>query len=251
MKGGNLTLLIVPVKDEENIKENIHSLMEFCKFYFVNEFQILVINDGMMHGVSCIKDFVGERLRIVNNMFDSGKGSALKTGHVLSSMIYSLHDNDNIIFLDGDGQIDHREIPVFLDLMKLYRADVVIGNKSHDYSVTDYTPKRKLISRCYNRFVRVLFGLNYKDTQCGLKLFKKYALDKVIKKVTIKRFAFDIELIISLRDNRFRIIDAPVNINKQLNSGSVTFSNIFNVFFDTLGVLIKSKKGFYSKKESI
>ena len=51
-------------------------------------------------------------------------------------------------------------------------VDVVIGCKFHKDSKLKYPFKRKVISMCYYIMLLVLFHLNVKDTQTGLKVFK-------------------------------------------------------------------------------
>ena len=238
-------LVIIPVRNEEKtIAQTVAGLHLACKG------DLLFIDDGSTdQTVEILNKLKTERMRVINNMFDRGKGSAIKTACVLSNMIYALKPEDDIIFIDGDGQIDPKEIPMYLDLMKLYRADVAIGNKRHSFSVTHYPPLRRIVSSTYNLMIRALFGIHYQDTQCGIKIFKKYALDKVIQKVTIKRYAFDIELIIALKDLGYRIIDAPVKIAPQVNKGSVSIGNIIRTFFDTMIVWVKRQRGFYIDKK--
>ena len=104
---------------------------------------------------------------------------------------------------------------------------------------------RRIVSKTYNTLIQFLFQIRYQDTQCGIKLFKKHALDSVINKVNVKQYAFDLELIVALRDSKFRVVDAPVKVKKQENIGSVSLKSILKTFVDTCIIWIKKKKGFY------
>lgn len=241
-----MVLIIVPVKNEAlRIKKTIQGISSWCKSEGL-DYEILVIDDWSTDGTgNRVVELNDSRVRVFQNRFDSGKGSALKTGYILSTTIYSLYDHDIIVFIDGDGQINPKEIRTFLNMMTLYYADAVIGNKRHLYSNTQYNFKRKVISKCYNFFTRVLFGIRFQDTQCGIKMFSKIALDSVINKINVKKYAFDIELIVALKTKRYRVVDAPVNINSQENVGSVSISTILKTFIDTVIVWIKLKKRYY------
>jgi len=240
-------LIILPVKNEsENIEKNLNHLLKWCGKNLKDTFEILVIDDWSSDAtLDQVVRMGKEKIRAFSNRFDCGKGSALKTGYIFSSLVYSLYDNDSIVFMDGDGQIDPAGISTMFKIMDLYSADVVIGNKRHTFSNTDYPIMRRIVSKGYNWMIRVLFGIKYQDTQCGIKIFKKGALDWVIDKVNVKRYAFDLELIVALRENKFRVADAPVRVKKQTNSGSVHFRSILRTFIDTLIVWVKKKKGFY------
>lgn len=236
-----MVYIISPFHNEEKMIESFsRNLKEFCAYYFT-KYEIIFVNDKSSDNSQKFLSGV----RIFKNKFDGGKGSALKVGYILAEEHFEIKDDDLIIFIDSDGQISPKEIRTFLKIMDLYNADIVIGNKRHEYSNIRYTTLRSIISYTYNKIVNTLFGLSLRDTQCGLKIFRRYALDKVIEKVNVKRYAFDLELMVALRDSEFRIVDAPVFIGNQLNSGSVSVFNIIQTAIDTLTIWVKRKKGFY------
>ena len=49
----------------------------------------------------------------------------------------------------------------------------------------------------------------YKDTQCGAKIFKKQAIEKIISKLVITQWAFDVDLLYTLKKSGFRIKEFP------------------------------------------
>jgi glycosyltransferase involved in cell wall biosynthesis len=222
--------IIIPVKNEAQIiEQSIKELDLYCAKN-LNKYYIVFVNDGSTDDTFAkiikLKSHIKSIRAVFNNRFDKGKGSALKTGFILTDAHFKFNKADIIIFFDSDGQIEPEDIKTALRLMDLYNADVVIGNKRHLYSNITYNFKRRIISNFYNLLIKIFFGLHLRDTQCGLKIFKKEALDKVIDKVNVKRFAFDLELLIALKDNNMRIADAPVFISEQLNAGSINLTNI-------------------------
>ena len=242
-----MIFIILPVRNESlTVEKTATEVYRWCLLNLKKDFMIVFIDDGSKDATAdIINQMKNNKITVIKNRFDNGKGSALKSAVILSDLIYKTKDSDLIIFMDGDGQINPAEISTFLNLMNLYNADVVIGNKRHPFSFSHYGLRRKVVSKIYNFMIRHLFGLTFSDTQCGIKIFKKPALDKVIDKITIKKFAFDLELIVALRETGLRIVDAPVVIRNQLNAGSVNFHSIFETFFDTIKVYNKMKKGFY------
>lgn len=241
-----MILIILPVKNEkQSITKTVSDLFIWCRNNLKN-CEILFIDDGSTDGtMEKIKKMKIKNVNVIKNRFEPGKGSALKVGYYASTFTYKMKEDDLIIFMDGDGQVSPCEISTFLNIMDFYNADVIIGNKKHLYSSTYYSFKRKVVSFIYNQILKLLFGIRFDDTQAGIKIFKKSVLDKVIDKITIKRFAFDVELIIAMRELGVRIADAPVNIKQQLNSGSVNLKNIVLTFIDTLRIYNKMMKGFY------
>jgi len=241
-----MILIIIPVKNEENIIGSVAlSVDKFCKT-LMYDYRLLFIDDKSVDKTfEILKSLkIGNKI-VMKNKFDNGKGSALKTAYILVNSSLKLKDNDQVVFMDGDGQIDPNEITTFLKIGDLFGADIVVGNKRHQYSNTLYGFSRKIISRTYNFMIRMLFGLNLQDTQCGLKMFKKKALDQVIADVNVKKFAFDLELIVACREKGFRVVDAPVYIRRRINRGSVNFISIVQTFFDTLGIWYRKQRGYY------
>ena len=92
-------------------------------------------------------------------------------------------------------------------------ADVVIGSKFHPESRVEYPRLRRIYSFFYYMLVRTLFGLPVRDTQTGIKLFKREVLERVLPRVLVKRFAFDLELLANAHHFGYRIVEAPVEVN--------------------------------------
>lgn len=236
--------IILPVHNEsKTIDKTIMRVCYWSKKY-LPESEIVFVNDHSKDNTNHSDKYVGfENLRLINNMSCPGKGSALK--YAFLKIIDEIKEDDFVVFLDGDGQIDISEINTILKMMNIYNADVCIGSKRHPYSVTEYNLLRSIVSKTYNFIIRHLFNLPYHDTQCGIKMFKAHALVETIGRVHTKRFAFDLELLVALRAKKFRIVEAPVTISKQLNSGSVNLKNIFQTFSDTVKIFIKLKNNYY------
>ena len=168
----------------------------------------------------------------------NGKGSALKEGSLKARGEY-------IAWIDADLQINPDRLNSFLKIMEVYDAEAIIGNKRNDYSIISYSLFRHIISNTYNLLIRVLFGISLRDTQCGIKLFRADTLKEVLPYVDSCRFAFDLEVLCLLRDNKHIVIDAPVVVNQRLGVGSATASNIFKTLCETLHIWNNHRKGKY------
>lgn len=167
-----------------------------------------------------------------------GKGNAILQG-------LKLVKEDYVVIMDADLQIDPCDIDTFFNIMELYNADVVVGNKYHIYSNIEYPILRKIISFSYRVLIKVLFNLPLRDTQCGFKLFKSSVIDKIIPVLKETRYCLDLEMLIVLRKKGIRVADAPVYVKKQDNQGSVSLSNILVTFVDTIRVWLKMLRGDY------
>jgi len=121
-----------------------------------------------------------------------GKGFALSLG--VDQSVGSL-----VTFIDADMELDPANIGGFIRLMQKTNCDAVIGSKRHPMSKVAYPRLRRLQSWAYQMLVRILFNLNVRDTQTGLKLFKRPVLQEVMPLLAIKKFAFDLELLVVAR----------------------------------------------------
>ena len=233
--------VIVPCRNEEehivdNIKEIISTLTKLG-----HEHEIIIVDDCSnddTYLVSAMELKTEHNVRIFRKVMQQGKGSAIKTG-------WKFALGDYVAVMDADLQILPAEIETFFKIMNLYGADVVVGNKRHSYSNTDYTFLRKIVSAGYRFLVFALFGLRLRDTQCGFKLFTKEAMDLVMHKILCKQFAFDLELIVALRENNVRIADAPVTVRKSLGRGSVSRKTILDTAQNTLAIWWRKQKKWY------
>ena len=167
-----------------------------------------------------------------------GKGNAILQG-------LKLVKEDYVVIMDADLQIDPCDIDTFFNIMELYNADVVVGNKYHIYSNIEYPLIRKVISLGYRLLVKILFNLPLKDTQCGFKLFRRSVIDKIIPVLKETRYCLDLEMLIVLRKKGIRVADTPVYVRKQDNEGSVNLSNVLVTFVDTIRVWIRMLRRKY------
>lgn len=233
---------IIPCRNgEEYIIENVIDIICTCQENNI-PYKIIIVDDGSIDDTWMrLTTELSKDVSVYKKCISQGKGSALKSGWKLAKSPY-------IAFVDADLQIRPTEITTFLKIMELYDADAVVGNKRHDYSIIDYSLIRKVVSVGYMMLVRSLFGIRLRDTQCGMKLFKKECLDEVMPKILVKRFAYDIELITALKENGYRIADAPVYQTKPVGKGSVSLKTIFETAKDTLAVYYRKRIGYYKIK---
>jgi hypothetical protein len=91
----------------------------------------------------------------------------------------------------------------------------------------------------------VLFDLPVRNTQVGLKLYKREVLNKILPKTKINGFAFDIEMLSLAYQSGYKNIgEIPVKVNLILGNDSKSLDlnlikSSINMFFDTLKVCLK------------
>jgi len=131
-----------------------------------------------------------------------GKGGGIVAGVREASTPY-------VGYMDADGSTSLSEMERLFD--RLATVDGAIGSRWVPGSVLTVRQglRRRVESRLFNLLVRMLFGLDYRDTQCGAKVFRKEALDAVLPSIRSTGFEFDVELLWRLRQNGYRVEEVP------------------------------------------
>jgi len=172
-------------------------------------YEIIVVDDGSLdntkenavsyrdrNGTSCLK--------ILGYQKNAGKGNAVKAG-------FEQAEGDFIVVIDSDLDVDPRDIPGYVEALK--SNDIAVASKWHRESHSSMMLKRKFLSFGFNILSRLFAGIKLKDTQTGLKAFRRSVLERMIPKLLVKRYAFDLELMAACNHCGFRITSLPVSIN--------------------------------------
>lgn len=236
--------VLIPVYNELNIAKNIHVLIDEAEQHF-HQYEIIIVSDGSnQETVKKLKKCKFNNVHVYHYPENKGKGFALK-------FAFSKSTGDFVVFLDGGMELHPSDIKRFFAMMEVYNADIIIGSKRHPLSNVDYPWYRRILSYGYQILLRALFKLKeVRDTQVGLKLFKRDVLEKVFPYVTVNGYAFDIAILVFANFFGFkRIMEAPVELcfqkGQKKHSLAREFRRLFKVarqmFFDTLKISFQLK----------
>lgn len=247
-KRPKLLSLIIPVYlQEETIEKNIRSIFNELN-NLAYPFEVIVVVDGLIdRSFEEAKKVKSPRLVVTGYKTNHGKGYAVRYGMAKSK-------GDIIGFIDAGGDIKEEGVSMLLEHMRWYDADIIVGSKLHPASKVNYPFIRKILSRGYQLIVRLLFGLNIRDTQVGIKLYRRKVLEDVLPRLLVKKFAFDIEILsVSYHLGYRRIYEAPIILDfTGISSiGSVNFWKIIlGTLRDTLAVFYRIKILHYYDDEN-
>jgi glycosyltransferase involved in cell wall biosynthesis len=230
--------VIVPVyKKEKTIRNDLLSILETLSATPYS-FEIIAVVDGTQLDKSLreIKRINDPRLKARGYRENRGKGYAVRYGMKEA-------DGKVVTFIDSGMDIDPIGIIMLLEHMRWYDADVIIGSKLHPASIVDYPWQRKFLTYGYFMMVKMLFGLKVRDTQTGLKAYKRQVLARVLPRLIVKKFAFDIEILAVANHLGFqRIFDAPVKVNLDWSTTSIELlgaNGVLNMLRDTLAIFYR------------
>lgn len=240
-----LLSLVIPVyKQERTIVKNIISLQETLKELRMKKEIVVVIDGNPEKTKKIIKRAKLKGLKIISYEHNQGKGHAVRTGMLEAK-------GDVIGFIDAGMDIDPGGLAMLLNHMVWYNADIIVGSKLHPVSQVNYPLWRKILSWGYRVMIFLMFGLKVRDTQVGLKLFKKKVVKDVFPKLLVKKFAFDIEVLaVAYALGYKRIYDGPIRLDFRVNTINVKnmFAVIFWMLWDTAAVFYRLKILHYYKR---
>jgi len=235
----NLLSVIIPAyQQEKTIQEdlkNIEAVLEKIRY----DYEIICVVDGREDKTfQNAKKIKSKKLKVVGYKDNHGKGYAIRYGMVRAK-------GDLVAFIDAGMDIKPEGLSMLLEHMNWYDSDIIVGSIRHSASkVHGYPLERRILSWGYHRLTRFLFGLRITDSQRGLKIFKRKVLEKVLPRLLIKKYAFDIEILAVARRLGFtKIHDGPVEMDgeKLEKHSNIKLETIWNMFFDTLAVFYRLK----------
>jgi glycosyltransferase involved in cell wall biosynthesis len=192
--------VILPAKNEGH---HIHAnLVRVCDALREIGAEVIVVDDGSQDATfaeAARAADAGLPVRVVRLEPNRGKGAALFRG-------FAEARGGVVAFLDADLEIAPENVLRLLGVMDASHASVVVGTKTGN----GFPLARRLLSRGFRAAVSSLFGLSVSDTQTGIKLFRREVLERVAPRMSVSRFAFDIELLVAATRFGYEIAECPI-----------------------------------------
>lgn len=239
LRGPKLLSVIVPAFCQE---KTIHSDIRHIDASLASlkiPYEIIVVVDGQGDKTYEIaKKVRNKRLTVIGYKTNKGKGYAVRYGIARAK-------GDVVTFIDSGRDLHPEGLSMLLVHFRWYNADIIVGSKRHPVSKIRYPRVRTILSLGYQLLVRTLFGINIRDSQVGMKLYRRVVLEDVLPRLIVKQFAFDIEILAVAHHLGYRrIFEAPVELNFP-GSSSITSANfwkvIFSMLWDTAAVFYRLK----------
>lgn len=228
-----LSIIVPAYNQEKTIRKDIKKIQNSLKILGY-EYEIIIVVDGNTDKtLNQLNPLRSSKIKILTYNENQGKGHAVRFG--------MLHAKGNIIgFIDAGMDIHPSGFSMLLNHMEWYNADIIVGSKLHPVSKVNYPRWRKVLSWGYRILTHALFGFKIRDTQVGIKFFKRKVVKDVLPRLIVKSYAFDVEILtVAYHLNYTRIFEAPIEINFN-NDTSINSKNfwrvIYSMLWDTLAV---------------
>jgi len=203
-----LTLnIILPAYNEaDRIGASLDKITEYAQRHAWTV-EVIVVNDGSTDRTADIVRQYAARypwLRLIDNPGNRGKGFSVRNG-----MLHA--HGDILLFSDADLSSPIGEADKLIAALEA-GADVAIGSRwvRKELQVVRQPLRRRILGRLFNLALRLVLGLNYKDTQCGFKAFRRSAAELVFTQQQVETWGFDPELLYLAKKVGLRIVEVPV-----------------------------------------
>ena len=210
--------IIIPAKAGGGfILSKVEVLLDYLQQQWGARFEVVVCVNGELTEVNKTHAILAERFaqdsRVVlhQHLAPAGKGAALQSAFLKTQ--YNL-----IGFIDADLPFDLAFLAQAEKAVKS-GSSLVVGNrrlaKSRVHLLTTLLPslfKRHVFGLLYNRAVRLLFGIQQSDTQCGIKLMTRDFATTLFCHLTCHGFSYDVEMFLLAQGQGDKVTSIPVTL---------------------------------------
>lgn len=169
--------------------------------------QFVLIDDGSRPDCRTVFEAAQkEGCDLVRHAINLGKGRALKTG--FNYVLAAYPETPGVITMDADGQHPPQAAVKVAQTMERHPEALVLGVRQ--FFRAKNIPLSNMLGNTITRLVfRLLTGLSFGDTQCGLRGFPRSVM-KALLPVAGDRFEYENIMLLKVRDFRIDVAEVPM-----------------------------------------
>jgi dolichyl-phosphate beta-glucosyltransferase len=235
--------VVVPVYNEESrFEAPLAQVHDFLSVHFPKS-ELIYVDDGSTDRTYEKLEETQKRysrMRLVRGPQNAGKGDAVRRG-------FSAASGNVLLFSDADFSTPIEESLRLLNLL-LEGDDIAIGSRGLAESRIEVHQSflRESMGKTFNLIIRCLLPLPFHDTQCGFKMFRKEAADLIVSRMTLRGFAFDVEMLTIARLHQLKIAEVPVVWRDVRESKVHPIKNSLEMLRDVLKIRYRLSMNRYS-----
>lgn len=236
----NLSVVIPAYNEEKRIGNTLSKLVPFLENHpEIDDHEIIIVDDGSKDN-TLLQIPKNEKILVLKNGINRGKGYSVKTG-VLNAK------HDLILFMDSDMATPLGELDTLSQAILHDGHDISIASRNIDpsRSIVKQPKYRQLAGSFFPKLAALISGLDFKDTQCGFKLMKAEPAKKIFSRLTIDRFAFDVEMLYLAKKYGYKVAEMPATWIDQKGSTVHFFRDSWRMFRDLWKIRINDLSGKY------
>lgn len=242
-----ISLVLPTYKKEDEVIEQLDRLYGYLSRKNSN-FELIFVVDGYIDNTrDVLKNYIKEnklrKARVVGYEKNKGKGYAIRYGMQKAT-------GDVIGFIDADNDIQLRTLNYAINAIKRDSVLAVIPSKLNKDSNVDLSLKRKILSFGLIEINRIFLRLpkNVYDVGCGLKLFKKGVIKRILPVLSVDGFAIDSDILNELGKFNIAVEVIPFFLSKnRSDSTSTNLKAEFGMVKDILRLSFRDRY-FFTKR---
>jgi dolichyl-phosphate beta-glucosyltransferase len=187
-----LSVVIPAYNEAHRLPPYLASVRQYLEARYGDRYEVIVVDDGSTDGLAdALWQAAGGwgRLRLLQHPQNQGKGAAVRTG-VLAAR------GELVLFADADGATPIEEERRLAEAIGR-GADLAVGSRLLAAPGVERSRSwaRGLAGRLFAAVARRLLGLTVRDTQCGFKMFRAGASQRLFTLAREPRYLFDLEVL--------------------------------------------------------
>ncbi len=199
--------IVVPVYDEQaTLERSIRALDAYLRDGFPFTWRIVIADNASTDATPAIARALAEELPGVGvlRLEAKGRGRALRAA-------WSRSDARVVAYMDVDLSTDLRALAPLVAPLLSGHSDLAIGSRLARGARVERSARRELISRTYNRLLRLALHARFSDAQCGFKAVRTDVARELVPEVRDESWFFDTELLVLAQRRGLRVHEVPVD----------------------------------------
>jgi glycosyltransferase involved in cell wall biosynthesis len=236
--------IIIPAYNEERrlprTLECIHAYLAARAY----RAEIIVVDDGSCDRTASLVAEEGKNypeLRLISNGCNRGKGFAVRHGMLQAR-------GEIALFTDADLSAPIEEADKLLAAICGGQYDAAIGSRAVRSLIKAHQSKlREIGGIVFNRLVRCIVGIDFADTQCGFKAFRRKSSRIIFEQQRTEGFGFDPELLFLARHHGLEVAEIPVRWAHDPATKVHFFTDSLRMFCDLAKIRWRALTGAYRR----
>jgi len=240
----DLSIILPAYNEDRRLPKTLDSIIAYLRSRPFRA-EIIVVDDGSTDQTQSVVNAARQRfpeMRLLSNHANRGKGFSVRHGMLEAR-------GDIALFTDADLSTPIEEADKLLDAIRDSGFDAAIGSRAVDRSLIQVhqSALREQAGIFFNRLVRWITEIDFSDTQCGFKAFRRERTRIIFEQQRIERFGFDPEILFLAKRNGLRVAEVPVRWSHDaLTKVNVASDGIW-MFLELLMIRWNALRGRYPK----
>tara|TARA_Y100000996_G_C22529499_1_gene645919 strand:- start:679 stop:1404 length:726 start_codon:yes stop_codon:yes gene_type:complete len=230
-----VSILLLVHNEIKTIERDIISIRKNLKNKI--NYQLVIVQDGS-------KDGTFEKLNLIKNKYNLTLSNVKKRRGYTKAFKVGVKKckNETIFFSDTGSKYSFNNIKKFLNSFYNQKADGVFAYRIERQD--KYL--RRILTFYYTFFINILFGKNFKDYDCGFKVYKKKILLNILNKYSFTPHLINSQIFIYFFLNKKKIVQLPIKYleTKYRSSRGLPMNKLILIIFKSIINIIRIRINF-------